>query len=165
LTKTEASCQGGSARREASKPKFVDLARAAGLALRECARKRQGGFVSPGRANGKICYIEIPATDVQRSAAFYESVFGWRLRTRGDGVTAFDDATGEVSGAFVLGRPPASEPGLLVYVMVDDCAAAAEAVAANGGRIIQPIGADAPEITARFTDPGGNVVGLYQEPA
>src|SRR2546422_4092826 len=25
----------------------------------------------PPRANGKICYIEIPALDVQRSAAFY----------------------------------------------------------------------------------------------
>ncbi len=29
----------------------------------------------------------------------------------------------------------------------------------------QPIGADAPEITARFRDPGGNVIGLYQQPA
>jgi uncharacterized protein len=119
--------------------------------------------MSPGRTNGKICYLEVPATDVQSSAAFYESVFGWRMRTRGDGATAFDDSTGEVSGAFVLGRPPASEPGVLVYVMVDDCAAAAAAVVASGGEIVQPIGADAPEITARFKDPGGNVVGLYQE--
>lgn len=119
--------------------------------------------MSPGRTNGKICYLEVPATDVQSSAAFYESVFGWRMRTRGDGATAFDDSTGEVSGAFVLGRPPASEPGVLVYVMVDDCAAAAAAVVGSGGEIVQPIGADAPEITARFKDPGGNVVGLYQE--
>ncbi|MGH9859555.1 MAG: VOC family protein [Candidatus Acidiferrales bacterium] len=35
----------------------------------------------------------------------------------------------------------------------------------NGGEIVQPIGADAPEITARFRDPAGNVIGLYQEPA
>ena len=28
-------------------------------------------------ANGKICYLEIPATDVEASAAFYERVFGW----------------------------------------------------------------------------------------
>jgi hypothetical protein len=26
-------------------------------------------------------------------------------------------------------------------------------------------GVDAPEITARFRDPGGNVIGLYQSPA
>jgi len=33
-----------------------------------------------------------------------------------------------------------------------------------GCGIVQPIGADAPEITARFRDPGGNVLGLYQQP-
>ena len=120
--------------------------------------------MSPTRANGKICYIEIPATDIARSAEFYKRVFGWNIRKRGDGSTAFDDATGEVSGAWVLGRPPASAPGLLIYVMVDSVAAAVELVVANGGEIVQPIGVDAPEITARFRDPGGNVVGLYQEP-
>jgi uncharacterized protein len=118
----------------------------------------------PTRANGKICYVEIPATDVEISAAFYEAVFGWRLRKRGDGATAFDDAIGEVSGTWVTGRPPASDPGLLLYVMVDDAEATVEAIAAHGGEIVQPIGGDAPEITARFRDPGGNVIGIYQEP-
>lgn len=119
----------------------------------------------PTSANGKICYVEIPATDVERSAAFYETVFGWRLRTRGDGQRAFDDTTGEVSGTWVTGRPPMSEPGPLLYVMVDDAEAAVEAIVANGGEIVQPIGGDAPEITARFRDPGGNVLGVYQEPS
>ena len=115
--------------------------------------------------NGKICYIEMPAVDIERSAGFYERVFGWRIRKRGDGAAAFDDATGQVSGTWVLGRAPASEPGLLVYVMVDSVAATLELLVANGGEIVQPIGADAPEITARFRDPAGNVIGLYQEPA
>src|SRR5947207_6816865 len=110
----------------------------------------------PMRANGKICYVEIPAIDVRHSAQFYEKVFGWRVRQRGDGSTAFDDTTGEVRGAWVTGRPPAPEAGLLVYVMVDDAAATVESVVAHGGELVQPIGADAPEITARFRDPGGN---------
>ena len=118
----------------------------------------------PTLANGKICYIELPATDIARSAQFYKRVFGWNIRQRGDGHTAFDDATGEVSGgALVVGRPPASAPGLLVYVMVDSVAATVDLIIANGGEIVQPIGADAPEITARFRDPGGNVIGLYQQ--
>ena len=71
----------------------------------------------PTFGNGKICYIELPATDVARSADFYRKVFGWNVRKRGDGSTAFDDAVGQVSGAWVLGRAPASAPGLLVYVM------------------------------------------------
>jgi uncharacterized protein len=117
----------------------------------------------PTFANGKICYLEIPATDLARSSDFYRRVFGWNIRQRGDGQAAFDDGVGEVSGTWVLGRPPASQPGLLVYVMVDSVAASLELVVANGGEIVQPIGGDAPEITARFRDPAGNVMGLYQE--
>ena len=120
--------------------------------------------MAPTSVNGKICYIELPATDVPRSAEFYQNVFHWNMRTRGDGATAFDDTTGEVSGAFVRGRPPASTPGLLFYIMVDSVEKTVELVKVHGGEIVQPIGADAPEITARFRDPGGNVIGLYQEP-
>jgi predicted enzyme related to lactoylglutathione lyase len=119
----------------------------------------------PTLGKGKICYIQIPATDIARSSDFYRRVFGWNVRQRSDGVTAFDDGVGEVSGSWVLGRPPASQPGLLVYIMVDSVAATLQAIVAHGGEIVQPIGADAPEITARFRDPGGNVIGLYQEPA
>jgi uncharacterized protein len=68
----------------------------------------------PTLANGKICYIELPATDIRRAAEFYREVFGWRVRQRDDGSTAFDDTTGEVSGAWVLRRPPAASPGLLI---------------------------------------------------
>jgi len=68
----------------------------------------------PTRANGKVCYIEIPATDVERSAEFYRKVFGWRIRRRGDGAPAFDDPTGEVSGSWVHGRSAVTEPGLLL---------------------------------------------------
>ncbi len=118
----------------------------------------------PTFANGKICYIEMPATDVARSADFYKRVFGWNIRKRGDGRTPFDATTGEGGGTGILGRSPASEPGLLFYVMVDSVAASVDAIIANGGEIVQPIGADAPEITARFKDPGGNVIGLYQQP-
>jgi len=119
----------------------------------------------PTLANGKVCYIEMPAVDIQRSADFYAKVFGWSIRRRGDGSTAFDDTTGEVSGTWVVARPPASQPGLLVYIMVDSVAATIDAVVAHGGGLVQPIGVDAPEITARFRDPAGNVIGLYQQPS
>jgi predicted enzyme related to lactoylglutathione lyase len=119
----------------------------------------------PTLGHGKICYLEIPAIDVARSSAFYEAVFGWSLRRRGDGAIAFDDGVGEVSGTWVTGRPPLSSPGVLIYIAVIDAEAAVAAVIANGGTIVQPIGIDAPEITARFQDPGGNVLGIYQERA
>jgi predicted enzyme related to lactoylglutathione lyase len=120
----------------------------------------------PTLANGKICYLELPATDVARSSEFYETIFHWKMRTRGNGHIAFDDTVGQVSGSFVTNRSPWSgTPGLLVYVMVDSVAATLDAIVAHGGTIVQPIGGDAPEITARFSDPAGNVLGLYQEPA
>lgn len=117
----------------------------------------------PKLANGKICYVEIPAIDIRRSVDFYEAIFGWRIRRRGDGHIAFDDTVGEVSGTWVTGRPSSAEPGLLLYVMVDSVSATVDAVVSHGGEIVQPIGADAPEVTARFRDPAGNVIGLYQE--
>ncbi len=119
----------------------------------------------PTYGNGKICYLELPAVDIRASMAFYESVFGWTTRRRKDGSVAFDDGVGQVSGTWVVGRPPAGQPGLLVYVMADDAAATLEAIVARGGEVVQAIGADAPEITARFRDPAGNVLGLYQQPA
>jgi uncharacterized protein len=113
----------------------------------------------PTLAKGKICYIEIPANDISRSADFRTGCLGWKIRQRGDGHTAFDDTTGEVSGTWVLGRSPANEPGLLIFVMVDSVAATLDAVVAAVGEIVQPIGKDAPEITARLRDPAGNVTG------
>jgi uncharacterized protein len=118
----------------------------------------------PTHGNGKICYVEIPATDIQRSAAFYRDVFGWKTRRRGDGTLAFDDGVQQVSGTWVTGRPAASTPGFMLYVMVDSVAATIDKAVAEGATLVQSIGADAPEITARILDPGGNVIGLYQNP-
>jgi predicted enzyme related to lactoylglutathione lyase len=120
--------------------------------------------MEPTLGHGKVCYVEIPALDVERSARFYSEVFGWKTRRRGDGRLAFDDGVGQVSGTWVVGRPASTMPGLLLYVMVDDAEQCIDAVRANGGELVVPIGADAPEITARFRDPAGNVLGIYQEP-
>lgn len=120
------------------------------------------GKEHPTLAPGKICYIELPANNIDESAAFYNSVFKWKIRRRGDGSTAFDDTVNEVSGTWVTGRKPASEPGLLIYIMVDSVADTLDNIVAAGGKIVQEIGADAPEITARFSDPPGNIIGLFQ---
>jgi len=117
----------------------------------------------PTLGNGKICYLQIPTRNIQKSADFYQRVFGWSVRQRGDGSTAFDDGVGEVSGEWVLNRQPA-EPGVLVHIMVDSVAKTLELVLANGGEVVNPIGVDPGEITAHFRDPMGNVFGLYQEP-
>src|SRR5437588_5461523 len=111
----------------------------------------------PTPGNGKICYLEIPAADIQRSSEFYRAVFGWNIRRRGDGHLAFDDAVGEVSGSWVTGRKIDDQPGVMIYIMVDDIHKTIAAITAQGGKITQAVGADHPEITARFADPDGNI--------
>jgi len=118
----------------------------------------------PEWRTGKICYVEIPAVDVARSARFYQQAFGWKMRQRGDGSTSFDDTVGAVSGTFVVGRPPATEPGFGIYIMVADAAATLAAVQAAGGEIVRPVDPAAGEVFAWFKDPGGNTLGVYQQP-
>lgn len=118
---------------------------------------------SPTFGNGKICYLEIPATTIDSSVAFYKTVFGWNIRKRGDGSISFDDTVGEVSGTWVTDRKPGSETGILIYIMVYDMVSTLELVTANGGRIIES-GMHPSEVIARFSDPTGNIFVLYQQP-
>lgn len=119
---------------------------------------------SPNYRTGKICYVEIPAIDISESAQFYQRAFGWHIRQRNDGSTAFDDSTGEVSGTWVPGRSPSNNPGLVVYIMVASAATTIEAIIAAGGEIVQPVNPEEREVHALFRDPAGNILGIYQQP-
>jgi len=84
---------------------------------------------------GKICYLEIPAKDVEVSSAFYVKLFGWTVRVRGE----------------------------LPYVMVEDIDRTLQAATKLGGEIVTPRTALGPgDAYATLRDPAGNLVGLYQ---
>lgn len=121
------------------------------------------GNAEPTYGHGKICYLMIPAVDIDMSASFYKEVFGWRIRDDNAGNISFDDGVGQVSGTWVTDRKPMSpEFGILISIMVDDAQATVDAIITHGGSIVQEIGADTPEITANFIDPAGNMLGIYQ---
>jgi predicted enzyme related to lactoylglutathione lyase len=103
---------------------------------------------------GKICYLEIPTTDIEISVTFYEKIFAWKIRVRGNGERAFDDAAGAVSGTWVLCRPPSREPGMLTYVMVDNIDGTLDEVSKAGGQVVTPRTALGPggQAFARFRD-------------
>jgi uncharacterized protein len=114
--------------------------------------------------HGEVRYLQIPSDDPERSAAFYASVFGWQIRRRGDGAIAFDDGSGHVSGAFERDRAVPSEPGLLIWIRVEDVAIALAAVEQHGGAIVSPATPQkAVEAIAMFRDPAGNVLGVFHE--
>lgn len=113
-----------------------------------------------------FCYIQIPAVDLAQSVIFYEKVFGWNIRRRDTAEPSFDDAAGNISGAWVTGRKISREPGLLPYIWVDDIDATVAHAAAHGAEIVEGPHPDLPGSTssiATFHDPAGNVIGLYQE--
>jgi uncharacterized protein len=115
--------------------------------------------------HGKICYLEIPANVAQDSADFYSRLFGWKVRTRGDGELAFDD-TGGVSGTWVKASDRTPDETTRVYIMVDAIADTLAQVEQTGGRVLTPrteIGQNMGAF-ATFRDPVGNEFGLYEEP-
>lgn len=115
----------------------------------------------PTFGHGKICYIEVPAADPKVSAAFFEKVFDWCIREDNSGHISFDDGVGEVSGMWVKDREPQQKPGVMISIMVTDAQATSEAITANGGVILKPVGFQ-PEKVAIFKDPGGNIWSIYQ---
>jgi uncharacterized protein len=114
--------------------------------------------------HGKICYLEIPAKHAEASAQFYSSIFGWKVRRRGDGELAFDDPGG-VSGTWVKEGDRTPDERTRTYIMVDAIADTLGRIEAAGGRVVTPrtaIGAGMGAF-AVFVDPVGNEFGLYEE--
>ena len=118
----------------------------------------------PTYGNGKICYLEIPANDIEVSASFYNKSFGWKIRKGSDGTFAFDDGVGEVSGMWVNDKKPMTEAGIIISIMVDDAEITKKLVIDNGGKIVYSNKMDSGEVIVHFTDPAGNIMGLYQSP-
>ena len=81
------------------------------------AARRKAEGCKCGR-DGKICHLEIPAKTAEASAQFYSSIFGWRVRKRGDGELAFDDSGG-VSGTWVKESDRTPDERTRTYIMVE----------------------------------------------
>jgi uncharacterized protein len=111
---------------------------------------------------GHLSYLEIPAIDVQRSACFYESVFGWHVERRHDGRISFDDRSGSLIGKWVKDRLISREPGLLPYIYVDHIDEIVIRVVSGGGEVVTPPYPEGDLWVATFRDPAGNVLGIWQ---
>ena len=115
--------------------------------------------------HGKICYLEIPANKAEDSASFYSTIFGWKVRQRGDGNLAFDDF-GSVSGTWVREQDRTPDERTRIYIMVDGIAESLREIEAAGGKVLTPRTDIGPNMGAFavFADPVGNEFGLYEEP-
>jgi predicted enzyme related to lactoylglutathione lyase len=111
---------------------------------------------------GGISYLRIPAPDPQTAAAFYEAVFGWTVRRDRDD-PAFEDGTGHVIGHFRSDHAVAGEDGVRPYVFVESLDATLEKAVAEGAEVVEAPYPEGDLWVALIRDPGGNVVGLWEQ--
>jgi len=111
---------------------------------------------------GGISYLRIPAPDPQASAAFYEAVFGWKTRRDRDDA-GFEDGSGHVIGHFRADHAVAGEGGVRPYLFVENVDETLEKIADAGGEVVTDPYPEGDLWVALFRDPGGNVVGVWQQ--
>lgn len=90
--------------------------------------------------NGKLVWVDLLTTDIQRAAAFYTSVFGWQSNTASDDTYVELSHDGRVMSSIVLYEDDQASDGdarWLVSMSVPDVDAAVDKVAANGGQILE----------------------------
>ncbi|MFZ0819345.1 MAG: VOC family protein [Candidatus Acidiferrales bacterium] len=110
--------------------------------------------------NGRMDYIEFPATDIAKTKAFYIKVFGWKFTDYGPDYTSFED--GRISGGFTKERRVVNG-GALIVLYASDLAACEAKVKAAGGKIVKPIFEFPGGRRFHFTDPSGNELAVWSE--
>jgi predicted enzyme related to lactoylglutathione lyase len=120
----------------------------------------------------RVVHFELPADDVERAQHFYREAFGWQLASMpGMGYTMITTAPtneqgrpaepGAINGGMLARQGPITAP--VVTIGVDDIDATLAAVEKLGGSTAlgrQAVGDMG--FSAYFTDPEGNVMGLWQ---
>jgi predicted enzyme related to lactoylglutathione lyase len=148
------------ARKAASKP----ARKAAKKSVKEAASK--AAPAQPVMVHGVICHVEIPSDDVGSAKRFYADVFGWTFQEMpmGDGTTytGYQTRKGGIGGGITT-PPPGAPKQIVNYILVNDIASVLEQVRRSGGDVVTP----AMEVPgagwlAHFTDPDGNVLGLWK---
>ena len=123
--------------------------------------------------SGRVVHFEIPFDDGDRARSFYKEIFGWQLQTMpemggytlvmsGPSGDAGPAEPGFINGG-MLSREQAATPGPVIVVDVDSIDATLERIGGSGGSVVVakvPVGDMG--FAAYFTDPEGNVVGLWE---
>jgi uncharacterized protein len=110
--------------------------------------------------NGRIDYIEFPATDVAKTKAFYEQAFGWKFTDYGPDYTSFED--GRISGGFTK-EGKVTRGGPLVVIYASDLAATEKKVRDAGGVIVKDAFSFPGGRRFHFADPSGNELAVWSE--
>lgn len=70
------------------------------------------------RDEGRVDYVEIPVTDLDRTRAFFEQLYGWEFQEWGPDYYSFSD--GRLDGGFRRAAEPAPASGVLLVFYSQD---------------------------------------------
>ncbi|MBW0092819.1 VOC family protein [Pseudonocardia sp. KRD-184] len=111
-----------------------------------------------------VVHFEIGGVDAARSRSFYESMFGWSVRTDDDGYGMVSTGSGEGIAGGITAAPPGVPPWVTFYVRVEDVEESlVRAEELGGRRIMGPTAVGGAGRMGMFTDPDGNAIGLFAE--
>jgi len=124
--------------------------------------------------SGRVVHFEIPFDDGERARAFYAEVFGWQLMAipemgytlaaTGPSGDSGPEESGFINGGLMERQGPFTAPNLVIDV--ENLEKALKAVTDAGGKTVverQAVGEMG--FTAYFTDPEGNLIGLWETAA
>jgi hypothetical protein len=118
---------------------------------------------APMDLTNKIYYIEFHASDLGKTKAFFEKVFGWTFTDYGPDYTSFAD--GQIAGGFARSNKRSSQAacGALTVIFNQRLEETLAKVVAHGGKITQEIFSYPGGRRFHFTEPSGNELSVCCE--
>ncbi len=122
--------------------------------------------------SGKVVHFEVPFDDGDRARSFYKEAFDWQVMEMPEMgytivMTGPSNDSGPTESGFInggmLSREQAATRGPVVVLDVDDIETTLEKIGSLGGSTVvgkTPVGDMG--FAAYFTDPEGNVMGLWE---
>lgn len=111
----------------------------------------------------KINYVELPATDIEASKAFFQQLFSWKFVDYGPDYTAFSDQG--IDGGFFKSELQARQQtgSALIVFYSDNLQQLQQRVELAGGSILKPVYSFPGGRRFHFSDPSGNEFAAWSE--
>lgn len=114
----------------------------------------------------KLNYVEIPATNIPASKAFFTAAFGWKFEDFGPDYTAFYSAESGLDGGFFKSdlSATADNGSALVIFYSGKLEQTQTKVKSAGGKIFRDIFSFPGGRRFHFIDPSGNEFAVWGDP-